>query len=1089
MSFIQSSRELTIDSVSITNPSCAGSNDGSLIPSVSGVVGNAIYNWSPCCQVGNDVTNAPNGSYSLTVIDDAPSTDSWTGLLLEPDPIEIDFIQNTVTQCNEFGSLGDPPKITPNSYYAVTVQGGVGSYSYQWSSEYGSFDNEFDLNSQYTGPSEQINYLNLTVTDDNGCSSTQQFEAVINDPYITYDFQTPTTNGGSDGVLEDIQVRGIYDPTGVGYYAWTFYDTDGVTTLDSGDSLSPIPNQNNLLAGQYSLVISFSCNGEFFLNLPDPIIIDMPTTIKYCDSSDFVTITNGQGPFTYQWYPTDLLTFPNSKLPGFQYGNFPRTYTLNVTDSNGLSTESSIQVETINLDVGTGIVSACNGSLVTLPLSVFNGISPYSFNWSPTIHLNDHTIQNPIFTSSITAQINYTVTVTDFNGCEEQATVTVISQNPQIDYTVDSLSCNENGAIRDISVSGLLSGCWSVVDESSNIINSGADLNSIPDITGLTEGRYRIEIGCNTCPFSSSYIDLIAPSEPLITMPTKIDYCNFDNSDIDITGGSPPYSYSWSPSNGVIDSTTRFPVISSDTVMPLSLTLTVTDSLGCIDQSLIELTGNSIDLNIDIIPISCDNESDAAITITSIDFSSISCSLENDVFTNEQCTLTDLSIGIYQISVLDRCNYRSDLEIEIDIPSFNDTDGDEVPNCRDECPFDVDKIKPGICGCGNSDKDEDNDGYAVCNDLCDSDPRLINETCRSTIEIPFEEEDSEMNIPTIAITIQENNLDVQFNVSQEITKLIDRIEVKALPLAEVDIDGNIIQSIDLSSIDWHNVLTLKDGYEILTSRGIARLDQSIVNLTFRHYFFRRSCMVYNNDTTEVGNYGINNKVIKCYNNSDNFLFDKSINSVFEAGDSKISFTIENWPFLSKDHLLRATYRYTSLEGLIESRHIKDYEDKAQIIYSIDTGIKLQIDFLTSSVLDNGFGPVDILTNEHGEITVLFNSFEDRLIYDPSLHFLFDDSSTEVDTDDWVTWRGPLIAIGVCSFMALLLILLVNTNNKVRRVVYGDEGMRIERLRRSMSKRESQGDFDNDEDQEEKGEEDDVNEGHEGDIEKGRENVW
>ena len=50
--------------------------------------------------------------------------------------------------------------------------------------------------------------------------------------------------------------------------------------------------------------------------------------------------------------------------------------------------------------------------------------------------------------------------------------------------------------------------------------------------------------------------------------------------------------------------------------------------------------------------------------------------------------------------------------------AMNDTDGDGVIDCTDECPEDPNKIQVGLCGCGQSDIDSDSDGAPNCLDRC-----------------------------------------------------------------------------------------------------------------------------------------------------------------------------------------------------------------------------------------------------------------------------------------------------------------------------------------------------------------------------------
>ena len=57
----------------------------------------------------------------------------------------------------------------------------------------------------------------------------------------------------------------------------------------------------------------------------------------------------------------------------------------------------------------------------------------------------------------------------------------------------------------------------------------------------------------------------------------------------------------------------------------------------------------------------------------------------------------------------------------LDLPcgsGSRDSDGDQVPDCLDECILDPDKHMAGFCGCGNSEFDSDSDGFPDCVDIC-----------------------------------------------------------------------------------------------------------------------------------------------------------------------------------------------------------------------------------------------------------------------------------------------------------------------------------------------------------------------------------
>ena len=54
--------------------------------------------------------------------------------------------------------------------------------------------------------------------------------------------------------------------------------------------------------------------------------------------------------------------------------------------------------------------------------------------------------------------------------------------------------------------------------------------------------------------------------------------------------------------------------------------------------------------------------------------------------------------------------------------SDKDSDYDGVPDCKDGCPYDSNKVTPGFCGCGESEQDSDHDGFPDCVDQCPDDP-------------------------------------------------------------------------------------------------------------------------------------------------------------------------------------------------------------------------------------------------------------------------------------------------------------------------------------------------------------------------------
>lgn len=74
----------------------------------------------------------------------------------------------------------------------------------------------------------------------------------------------------------------------------------------------------------------------------------------------------------------------------------------------------------------------------------------------------------------------------------------------------------------------------------------------------------------------------------------------------------------------------------------------------------------------------------------------------------------------FSLSAGDRVNSSSYFDVNPDPADCGlDSDGDGRPDWADGCPSDADKLAGGLCGCGVSDVDSDQDGVADCDDNCD----------------------------------------------------------------------------------------------------------------------------------------------------------------------------------------------------------------------------------------------------------------------------------------------------------------------------------------------------------------------------------
>src|SRR6185437_2380765 len=176
---------------------------------------------------------------------------------------------------------------------------------------------------------------------------------------------------------------------------------------------------NGLTAGTYNVTVTDAngCTGTATVTLTEPTAINLATaaTNAFCGQPDGTAnvIANGGVPgYNYIWNNGATTSGISNLLPG--------NYCVTVTDANACTATACITVnntpgETISISSVTEV--SCNGqSNGSLQTNIVGGVGPYTFLWS-----NTSTSQNATGLSAGT----YTVTVTDFHGCQSTTIGTV----------------------------------------------------------------------------------------------------------------------------------------------------------------------------------------------------------------------------------------------------------------------------------------------------------------------------------------------------------------------------------------------------------------------------------------------------------------------------------------------------------------------------------------------------------------------------------------------------------------------------------------------------------------------------------------
>ncbi len=402
----------------------------------------------------------------------------------------------------------------------------------------------------------------VSLTDANGCASTQTFTVNLTQPTAVSSTLTPTNllcNAICNGSIS-ASVNG--GTPGAGYtYTWTA--AGGTVTSTTNTS-----TYSNLCAGTYTFITADANNcrdtNTAIVTEPPPITFSKvppsgAITIlcnNTCDGSVGVTgVTGGTGPYTFGWAPVGgsvsntATSSTYSNLCGSVAGT---TYTCTITDANNCTQTTTFTVTSPpalsnTITATQPLCVAGQGSPVgSATVTESGGVAPYTFTWSPG------GTQSGASPSSIYSNLSpgtYTVQMTDANGCLDTTTVTINAPTPvtgTITTTIDPTCPSQANGQLCVTAGGGAGGftyTWTPIG--GNASCTPATLTVTPGGTSV----YTVTISdVNSCTVAVTGT-LTAPPQATfnaaITHPPCSGTCN-GSATVTPVGGIGPFTYVWS---------------------------------------------------------------------------------------------------------------------------------------------------------------------------------------------------------------------------------------------------------------------------------------------------------------------------------------------------------------------------------------------------------------------------------------------------------------------------------------------------------------------------------------------------------------
>ncbi len=456
-------------------------------------------------------------------------------------------------------------------------------------------------------------------------------------------------------------------------FQWNFGDpaSGSSNTITGSGSLSP----SHTFSGPGTYNVTFTvkggpCNAPG--NVTKSVIIIGATTTKTditcfgANNGTAIVTASGSSGYTYTWSTNPVQT--TDTISGLGAG----TYTVTVSAPGLCQVTSSVTIsQPLQLSHTVIIDSAsCGSSNGLISINETGGSQVYNYIWSPT---------GSGSSSPNLAAGQYNITITDSKGCRDSL-IAVVGTNGGLQATanvVKNLSCfgNTDGSA-DVVVLGA----------TGQVVYHWSNAGTSDTITNLSAGAYTVTVTDGSGCSAVKNVAIPQPTQLSHTVNSIPSSCGNNNGILTISeaGGTPNYTFTWSPS-GAGDSTSN--------LSPGTYSVTIADQNGCRDS----LTANILSIahlfvSIDSNNISCHGKTDGRAIAVANGVAPLRYLWSNQSTSD---TISNLPAGSYSVLVTDATNCTGTARVSISAPDSLYTVSTLV---SDSCNAGIGKISVTVVG-------------------------------------------------------------------------------------------------------------------------------------------------------------------------------------------------------------------------------------------------------------------------------------------------------------------------------------------------------------------------------------------------------
>lgn len=568
-------KTLTITEL-VSDVTCFGQADGSIVLTGSTSPANVetppyTFQWFPDAGTpSNTATSAtrsglPAGTYMVTMTDSDPAGCQTVGtyIVSEPDSITVllNELQNETCNDNPAGGIGRDGLIE------VSVTGGTGAYTYEWS-------HDPNLNAPTASNLSAGDYT-LTVRDENDCTRTMSYTVEAPTPPAINQLDNDSVSCPND-MDGELTVNAVATGAPIAGYLWnTGATTPTITNLSPGTYTVTVTATDNCIAVDTAEVLS-----PGFIT-QDSIALRLPECPGQNNGQIAVFVSGGTPPYTYRWSTNPDNATTMNPLPALTAG----TYSVTVEDANNCT---PLVIDNIVLEDPPSIVVDLT---VLSPVSCPDDLTEDGQVLAEAMYSDGTTgVFNFLWSSGETELNVASSTAMQLRRGEQNLTVSDASCGIAVDVIVPSPEdFMVTAEVENIS-------CFGETDGTIDLSTTGGtgpydyvwtDGPSGPSRTGLGADTYQVSItDANGCSVEQT-VPIAEPEELVLNIVEDISTptisCAGINDGViavqEVGGnglGTNPFT--WSGGVGAPDSP------QADNLAPGTYSVTVTDVRGCQDE-------------------------------------------------------------------------------------------------------------------------------------------------------------------------------------------------------------------------------------------------------------------------------------------------------------------------------------------------------------------------------------------------------------------------------------------------------------------------------------------------------------------------